>query len=472
MRNDLKFYIDGAWVEPLGGKVIEVIDPATERSAGNVALGTAADVDRAVVAARRAFEGFSKTSVEDRLALLDRIIAAYQPRIPDLAQAITSEIGAPNWLAEQMQAVLGLIAFQNARDALAEYSFSEEQSSSRILKEPIGVCALITPWNWPVNQIAVKVAPALATGCTVILKPSEVSPFSATIFAEIMDAADVPPGVFNLVQGDGPGVGAAMSVHPDIDLISFTGSTRAGVEIARAAAPTVKRVLQELGGKSANIILRSADLETAVSGGIAAMMMNSGQNCNAPSRMLVPAESMEDAKRFAKAAAEEQLPGPPASNAKLGPVVSEAQWNKIQMLIEAGIAEGATLVAGGPGKPEGLDTGFYVKPTIFADVTNDMTIAREEVFGPVLAILAYRDIDHAIRIANDTPYGLAGYVHGEPTEALAVATQLRAGQIMLNGADYDFKAPFGGYKQSGNGREWGKYAFAEFLEYKAIIGLA
>lgn len=471
MLNNLKFYIDGAWIEPIGGRVIDVINPATEAPAGQVALGTAADVDKAVAAARRAFESFGTASVGARLALLDRIIEAFQARLPDLAKAISLEIGAPDWLAEQMQAVLGLIAFQNARRALAEYNFSEQEGSSRIIKEPIGVCALITPWNWPVNQIAVKVAPALATGCAIVLKPSEVSPFSATIFAEIMDAAGVPAGVFNLVHGDGPGVGAALSVHPDVDLVSFTGSTRAGVEIARAAAPTVKRVLQELGGKSANIVLPSADLEAAVFGGVATMMMNSGQNCNAPSRMLVPTEKMEEVKRLAKLAAEEHFPGPPASNAKMGPVVSKSQWTKIQRLIEKGIAEGATLVTGGPGKPEGLETGYYVKPTVFADVTNDMTIARKEIFGPVLTILGYDDIAEAVRIANDTPYGLAGYVQGEAEEAQSVATRLRAGQIILNGADYDFNAPFGGYKQSGNGREWGKYAFGEFLEYKAIIGV-
>nr|WP_087573961.1 aldehyde dehydrogenase family protein [Sphingomonas sp. CDS-1] len=470
MQKNLKFYIDGQWVDPLGGRVIDVIDPATEAPSGQVALGTTADVDRAVEAARRAFDDFSRTAVEERLVLFDRIIALYKDRMADLAHAMTVEMGAPTWLSEQMQAVLGLIAFQNAREILASFAFSRLEGTTRIAREPIGVCALITPWNWPVNQVVAKVAPALATGCTMLLKPSEVSPFSATILAEIMDAAGVPPGVFNLVHGDGPGVGARMSEHPEVDLVSFTGSTRAGVEIARAAAPTVKRVCQELGGKSANIILPSADLAKAVSEGVATMMMNSGQNCNAPSRMLVPAAQMEEVKRLARIAVAEQLPGPPQSNSKMGPVVSELQWMKIQKLIEAGMAEGATLVAGGLGKPEGLETGYYVKPTVFADVTNDMTIAREEIFGPVLTILGYEDVEHAIRIANDTPYGLAGYVQGEPEEAQAVAARLRAGQIMLNGADYDFSAPFGGYKQSGNGREWGKYAFDDFLEYKAVIG--
>jgi aldehyde dehydrogenase (NAD+) len=469
MRNDNQFYIDGAWVAPLGGTVIDVIDPATEQPAGTVALGTAADVDRAVAAARRAFDAYPPATVEQRLDLLDRIIAGYQRRLPDMADAITTEMGAPSWLAEQMQAVLGLVQFQKVREVLAKFEFSEIAGGTRIVKEPIGVCALITPWNWPVNQIAAKVAPALAVGCTMVVKPSEVAPFSGTILAEILHDAGVPAGVFNLVHGDGPGVGAALSVHPGVDLVSFTGSTRAGIEIAKSAAPTVKRVLQELGGKSPNIVLPSADLEKAVTEGVVTMMMNTGQNCNAPSRMLVPGKQMADVKRIAAAAVADQQPGPPRSNAKLGPVVSQVQWSKIQGLIQQGIDEGATLVAGGTGKPDGLDVGYYVKPTIFADVTPDMTIAREEIFGPVLAIMGYDDVEQAIGIANDTPYGLAGYVQGEPGEADAVAGRIRAGQIMVNGADYDFDAPFGGYKQSGNGREWGQHGFADFLELKAVI---
>ncbi len=471
MRENLKFYIDGAWVAPAGGaRTVEVINPATEAPCGHVALGTSADVDKAVAAARRAFESFSQTSIEERLDLLDRLAAAYDKRVPDMAKAITDEMGAPDWLAQRMQAILGGVHIRTARAILAGYSFSETAGTTRVVKEPIGVCGFITPWNWPLNQIGCKVAPALAVGCTMVLKPSEMTPSCATIFAEVMDEAGVPAGVFNLVHGDGPGVGAALSAHPDVDLVSFTGSTRAGVEVARAAAPTVKRVLQELGGKSPNIVLRSADLEAAVAGGVAGMMLNSGQSCNAPTRMLVPKEKMADAARIARAAAEAQAPGTPSSNAKTGPVSSRAQWTKIQGLIEKGLAEGAQLVAGGPGRPEGLDQGFYVKPTVFADVTNDMTIAREEIFGPVLVILGYDDEADAIRIANDTPYGLAAYVQGAQGEAQAVAARLRAGQVVLNGAGPDFSAPFGGYKQSGNGREWGPHAFADFLEIKAIVG--
>lgn len=469
MRNSTEFYIDGAWVHPQGGTVIDVIDPATELPVGAVALGTARDVDLAVNAAQRAFASYSTTSLTQRLELLDRVIAAYQRRMPDIADAITSEMGAPIWLAEQMQAVLGLVQFQKVREALTNFTFSQTEGSTRIVREPIGVCALITPWNWPINQIAAKVAPALAVGCTMVLKPSEIAPFSGTILAEILHEAGVPAGVFNLVHGDGPGVGAALSVHASVDLVSFTGSTRAGIEIAKAAAPTVKRVLQELGGKSPNIVLPSADLEKAVTECVVTMMMNTGQNCNAPSRMLVPGGRMADARRIAAAAVADQQPGPPRSNAKLGPVVSKVQWDKIQGLIQRGIDEGATLVAGGTGKPEGLDVGYYVKPTIFADVTPDMTIARDEIFGPVLTIMGYQDVDEAVRIANDTPYGLAGYVQGDPVEVDAVAARIRAGQIMVNGADYDFDAPFGGYKQSGNGREWGQHGFADFLELKAVI---
>ncbi|MFT3965720.1 MAG: aldehyde dehydrogenase family protein [Sphingobium sp.] len=470
MREALAFYIDGQWVAPSGTEIVDVIDPANAGVAGRVALGVAADVDKAVAAARRAFDSFSRTSVAERAALLDAIIAAYQGRADDLAAAVTAEMGAPHWLASAAHVPLGLGHFQTARQILDSYSFSEQHGSTRLDKEPIGVCALITPWNWPLNQIACKVAPAIAVGCTMILKPSEVAPLTGHIFAEIMEEAGVPPGVFNLVHGDGPGVGAALSAHPDVELISFTGSTRAGVEVARAAAATVKRVHQELGGKSANIILPSADLRAAVSGGVAAMMMNSGQSCNAPSRMLVQRASLEEAKVVAAEAAAEHTVGAPGSNAKLGPVVSEVQWTKIQGLIDKGIEEGATLIAGGPGKPDGLAEGYYVKPTIFADVTNDMTIAREEIFGPVLTILGYEDVDQAVAIANDTPYGLAAYVQGAPEEALALAARLRAGQVYLNYPELDLAAPFGGYKQSGNGREWGAHAFGEFLEVKAVLG--
>ncbi|KZD06153.1 aldehyde dehydrogenase family protein [Thalassospira xiamenensis] len=470
MYTNLKFYIDGSWTNPTGETVIDVINPADASVAGRVSIGTAANVDKAVTAARKAFTTYSSTSVEERLALLDRIIAAYQQRTGDLALAISEEMGAPTWLAEQIQVPIGLAHFQIARAALEKFDFGHSQGNNEIVREPIGVVAMISPWNWPMNQVTCKVAPALATGCTMVLKPSEISPFSATILAEILDEAKVPAGVFNLVHGDGKSVGNALTSHPDVDMVSFTGSTAAGIQVAKNAAETVKRVQQELGGKSPNIILRSADIGAAVGGGVAQIMLNSGQSCNAPSRMLVPAERMAEAIAIARAAAEEWTVGRPESNAKMGPVASEAQWNKIQRLIQAGIDEGAKLVTGGPGRPDGLENGFYVRPTIFADVTNDMTIAREEIFGPVLTMIGYDDEEEAIRIANDTIYGLAAYVQGEPAEAQAVAQKLRAGQVLLNNVQLDLAAPFGGYKQSGNGREWGAEAFGDFLETKAIVG--
>ncbi|QMW21964.1 aldehyde dehydrogenase family protein [Sandaracinobacteroides saxicola] len=471
MREKLQFYIDGAWVDPAGGvNALDVINPATEKPMGRIAMGSAADADRAVRAAAAAFPAFSATSVKDRLDLLGAIASEYQKRYADIAAAITEEMGAPAWLATQAQAALGIAHLQTAMGVLQHYKFSELRGTTMISKEPIGVCAFITPWNWPINQIACKVAPALATGCTMVLKPSEIAPFNAIIWAEILHAAGVPKGVFNLVNGDGPTVGAALSAHPLVDMVSFTGSTRAGVEVAKNAAPTVKRVHQELGGKSPNIVLDSADLEAAVGGGVKSMMMNSGQSCNAPTRMFVPAAKMDAAAEIARAAAESMAVGDPNGNAALGPVVSETQYNKIQGLIEKGIAEGATLVTGGPGRPAGLDTGYYVRPTVFANVRNDMTIAREEIFGPVLAMLPYNSLDDAVTAANDTPYGLAAYVQGAPDEARAVAARLRAGQVNINGAGPDFMAPFGGYKQSGNGREWGDHAFAEFLEVKATLG--
>ncbi|MBO9723835.1 MAG: aldehyde dehydrogenase family protein [Novosphingobium sp.] len=472
MREALTFYIDGRWVAPSTSRVIDVTNPADAGIAGKVALGGQADVDAAVAAARRAFDSYSRSSVQERGELLDAIIAVYQKRADDLAAAVTAEMGAPAWLASAAQVPIGIGHLQIARQLLDSYRFSEQTGSTRLVKEPVGVCGFITPWNWPLNQIACKVAPAIAVGCTMVLKPSEVAPFTGQIFAEIMAEAGVPAGVFNLVHGDGLGVGAALSAHPDVDMMSFTGSTRAGVEVARAAAATVKRVHQELGGKSANIVLPSADLKAAVSGGVAAMMVNSGQSCNAPSRMLVQHARMAEAKAIAAETLAEQTVGRPESNAKLGPVVSEVQWNKIQRLIEAGIAEGASLVGGGPGKPDQLDEGYYVKPTVFADVTNNMTIAREEIFGPVLTILGYEDEEQAIAIANDTPYGLAAYVQGTGPEAEAVAGRLRAGQVYLNYPELDLTAPFGGYKQSGNGREWGAHAFGDFLEVKAVMGAA
>jgi len=471
MRDYLKFYIDGQWVEPKGSKTVDVINPATEAVAGRVTLGTAEDVDVAVRAARKAFASYSQTSREERIDLLERIIAEYQKRFEDMAKAITEEMGAPSWLAQRAQAAMGIAHVQTALQVLKDYKFEEDRGTTRLVKEPIGVCAFITPWNWPVNQIACKVAPALATGCTMVLKPSEVAPFSAWIWTEILAAAGVPAGVYNLVNGDGPVVGAALSSHPEVDMVSFTGSTRAGIEVAKNAAPTVKRVHQELGGKSPNIILDDADYQKAVGGGVASVMMNSGQSCNAPTRMLVPSKRMDEVIAIAKAAAEAHTVGDPNGNSKLGPVVSEVQFNKIQSLIQKGVDEGATLVSGGPGKPEGLETGYYVKPTVFANVTPDMTIAKEEIFGPVLAILGYDGVDQAVEIGNNTEYGLAAYVSGnDKSEVRSVASKLRAGQVILNGASPDLMAPFGGYKMSGNGREWGDHAFGEFLETKAVLG--
>ncbi len=471
MRDYLHFYIGGAWVDPAAAKTLDVINPANEQVCGRISLGAAADVDRAVTAARAAFATYSRTSREERLALLERIVEEYKKRYNDMAAAITEEMGAPASLAQQAQAAIGVGHFQAAIGILKSYEFETLRGSTLIAREPVGVCGFITPWNWPVNQMACKVAPALAVGCTMVLKPSEVAPFSGVVLAEILAAAGVPAGVFNLVNGDGPTVGAAISAHPDIDLVSFTGSTRAGIEVARAAAPSVKRVHQELGGKSPNILLADADMGQAVARGVKQVMQNSGQSCNAPTRMIAPNSRMEEVVAIARQTADAITVGDPNGNSELGPVVSELQWNKIQGLIQKGIDEGATLVAGGPGRPEGLDRGYYVKPTVFAGVTNDMTIAREEVFGPVLAILGYDTVEEAIAIGNDTPFGLAAYVQGRDPAALRhVASRLRAGQVTINGAGLDIMAPFGGYKQSGNGREWGDLAFGEFLETKAEIG--
>ena len=471
MREYLNFYIDGAWVAPAQAKQLDVINPAKEQVAGVISMGSEADVDRAVMAARKAFASFSQSSRAERLDLLDAILAEAKARAQDLADAVTEEMGAPTALASAAHVPLGLAHFEIARATLANFDPTTGMGSTRLVKEPVGVVGMITPWNWPLNQIACKVAPAIAVGCTMVLKPSEVAPFSGQIFAEIMHAAGVPAGVFNMVHGDGPTVGAAISSHPEVDMVSFTGSTRAGVEVARNAAPTVKRVHQELGGKSANIILEDADLSTAVRQGVEAMMVNAGQSCNAPTRMLVPSAKMAEASDAARDAIAQQKVGAPQDQVNLGPVVSDVQWGRIQTLIEKGIEEGATLVAGGPGKPEGLNQGFYVRPTVFADVTNDMTIAREEIFGPVLVMIGYDNEEQAIDIANDTPYGLAGYVQsGDIEHGRAVAARIRAGQVALNYAPLDFSAPFGGYKQSGNGREWGEHAFHEFMEVKAILG--
>ncbi len=471
MREYTKFYIDGAWVDPTTPKLLDVINPATEGVAGHISLGAKADVDKAVAAAKKAFASYALTTRAQRIELLERIVEEYKKRYADMAEAITEEMGAPGWLSQRAQAAMGVGHLQTAIEVLKTYEFEEHRGTTLIAKEPIGVCGFITPWNWPVNQIATKVAPALATGCTMVLKPSEVAPFSGYIWTEIMHAAGVPAGVFNMVNGDGPNVGAAISSHPDVDMVSFTGSTRAGIDVAMKAAATVKRVHQELGGKSANIVLENVDLKAAVTRGVQGVMMNSGQSCNAPTRMLAPAKKMDEVIAIAREAAEATTVGDPNGNSQLGPVVSEVQWNKIQGLIKKGIDEGATLVAGGLGRPEGLDKGYYVKPTVFANVTPQMSIAKEEIFGPVLSILPYETLDQAIEIGNDTEYGLAAYVQGaDIKEVRDVASRMRAGQVILNGAQPDMMAPFGGYKQSGNGREWGDHAFNEFLETKAVIG--
>jgi aldehyde dehydrogenase (NAD+) len=470
MREYLKFYIGGQWVDPAKLQVMEVVNPATEQVAGTVALGSAADVDAAVAAARTAFTTWSATSTKERVEVLESILEEYQKRSGDLGAALTEEMGAPAALANGFQVGLGAGHLTTAIEVLKNFSFEELRGATLVVKEPIGVCGLITPWNWPMNQIAVKVFPALATGCTVVLKPSERSPFTGQILAEIFHAAGVPAGVFNLVQGDGLGVGVPLSSHPDVDMISFTGSTAAGIEIARNAATTVKRVTQELGGKGPNIILDDADFAVNVGKGVVGMMGNSGQTCSAPSRMLVPAARMDEAIAIAAEAAAGVTVGDPQGEYAIGPVVSRSQFDKIQGLIQKGIDEGATLVAGGTGRPDGLDVGFYVKPTVFANVSNDMTIAREEIFGPVLVVIGYDGVDDAVAIANDTVYGLAGAVAGADLEqARAVARRIRAGWVSINDG-FDFGCPFGGYKRSGNGREWGEFGFHDYLEIKGILG--
>ena len=472
MREMLQFYIDGEWVDPAVPNPFDVINPATEAVCGQISLGSSEDVDKAVAAAKRALPAFSATSREERIALLERILEEFAARHDEVATAIMEEMGAPWKLAKYAQAASGPQHIQAAIDALKTFEFEESHGTTQIVKEPIGVCALITPWNWPINQIAVKVAPALAAGCTMVLKPSEIAPFDAMIFAEILDAAGVPAGVFNLINGDGPTVGAAMSSHPDVSMVSFTGSTRAGVAVAQNAAPTVKRVAQELGGKSANIILDDADFDREVARGASNCFDNTGQSCNAPTRMLVPKDRMDEAAAIAAKRASTTTPGDPqGENTRMGPLVSETQWNKVQDLIQKGIDEGATLVAGGTGRPEGLDKGYFVQPTVFSGVSNDMTIAREEIFGPVLSIIPYEDEEEAIRIANDTPYGLSGYVSSTNIDrARSVAARLETGMVHINNASLDSAAPFGGYKQSGNGREWGPHGMEEFLEVKSVYG--
>lgn len=466
-----KFYINGEWVAPLGGATMGVENPATEEIVAQVALGTVADADRGVAAARAAFDGFTGWKAADRIALLEAILAEYNKRYEDFAVAMSTEMGAPMAWAREAQAWAGQVHLEATIKAAKEFHWEEMRGETLLIREGIGVCALITPWNWPMNQIACKVGPAIAAGCTMVLKPSEIAPLSGILFAEVCHAAGVPAGVFNLVNGTGPEVGARLSAHPEVDMVSFTGSTRAGTAVAAAAAPTVKRVAQELGGKSANIILPSADLAAAVKGGVEGCFGNTGQSCDAPTRMFVPAGRMDEALAVARAAAEEVVVGDPTDPAvTMGPLVSKLQFDKVQALIQKGIDEGATLVTGGVGRPVGVNRGWFVRPTVFGHVTNDMTIAREEIFGPVLSVIGYDTVDEAVAMANDTVYGLAAYVQGDTAEAIAVGRRLRAGQISLNYPAWDTFAPFGGYKQSGNGREYADWGIHDFCEVKAIVG--
>jgi aldehyde dehydrogenase (NAD+) len=474
MSHNMQFYIDGAWVDPVAPKSLDVIDPSNETRFARISLGAQADVDKAVAAAKRAFRSFGFTQPQERLGLLKRVVEVYKKRRKDLGEAISREMGAPAAFALQNQVGIGLSHLEKMVEVLSRFEWSHAKGTSVVVKEPVGVVGLITPWNWPLNQITCKVAPALAAGCTMVLKPSEIAPLDAIIFAEILDEAGVPKGVFNLVNGDGPTVGQALAAHPDVDMVSFTGSTRAGILVAKAAADTVKRVCQELGGKSANLLFPDADLQTAVSKGVAGCYGNSGQSCNAPTRMFVPRSRHDEAAAIAKAAAEQFVVGPAdAPGTMLGPVVSQVQYDKIQGLIESGLAEGATLVTGGPGRPAGLNRGYYIRPTVFANVTNDMRIAREEIFGPVLSILPYDSVEQAMEQANDTSYGLAAYIQTPDLDkARDAARQMRAGNVHINYPAWDAGIPFGGYKQSGNGREYAEYGLEDFLETKGILGYA
>ena len=473
MKDCKQFYINGQWVNPSSDNTLDVINPATEQVCAQITLGDKADVDAATAAATQAFASYSVSSKGARITLLENIIAEYKVRYNDMASAISEEMGAPISLSMKAQAAAGLVHFETALQVLKDFSFEEKAGNSQVFKEPIGVCGLITPWNWPMNQVLCKVAPALATGCTVVLKPSEIAPLSSHVLAEIIHKAGVPAGVFNMVNGDGAGVGTLLASHSQIDMVSFTGSTRAGTLVAQNAAPTVKRVSQELGGKSANIILDDADLAAAVAQGAMNVFLNSGQSCNAGTRMLVPADKLAQAAEIAaQTAASLTIGDPSKEDTAVGPVVSQLQFDKIQTMIKQGIDAGATVVCGGLGKPEGIEQGYFVKPTVFSDVNNQMSIAREEIFGPVLALIPYNSDQEAIDIANDNDFGLAGYIQGKDPKRLAfIASRIRAGNININGQMGDANTPFGGYKQSGNGRERGAHGFAEFLETKAVTGL-
>lgn len=470
MKDKLNFYIDGQWVEPKSSETIEVINPANENIIGHVAAGTKEDIDMAVKAASRAFESFQYSSKEDRIEMLNNVISEYENRYQDFVDTITEEMGAPLWLSSRAQASTGIKNLNETLDAIKEYEFEKKEGDYILIKEPIGVVGMITPWNWPMNQITTKVSAALAAGCTMVLKPSEISPYCGMLLAEVFDKAGIPNGVFNLVNGYGPVVGAALSEHKDVAMMSFTGSTRAGIAVAQASATSVKRVHQELGGKSSNIILDDvADLEKSVKGGAGHCFLNSGQSCNAPTKMLVSSKNYDKAVEVAVTTAKNTTVGDPHGEFRIGPIANKTQYEKILRLIELGIEEGATLAAGGVDMPEGCEKGYYVQPTVFANVTMDMTIANEEIFGPVLCMIKYETEEEAIKIANDTEYGLAGYIQGEASHAHEVAKKIRAGQIIINGGAKGTGAPFGGYKSSGNGREHGRHGLEECLETKAVI---
>ena len=473
MGNESRFYIDGRWIEPdHGGETIAVVDPATEETVARVAAASASDVDKAVRAAHRAFPAYSETTREERLDLLTALREAYKKRIPAIAEAMMTEVGIPRGLAERGQVLAGARHLKEAMEALREYRFDEDWASTRIRREPIGVCALLAPWNWPMNQVTCKVGPALAAGCTMVLKPSQLSPLSAVLFAEAVDAAGVPAGVFNMVNGAGAALGDTFATHPLVDMVSLTGSTAVGGVVGAAAAPSIKRVSLELGGKSANVVFDDVDVERVVAQGVHGCMVNSGQTCNAPTRMLVARAIYDDAVQVAARVAGDLVVGDPRDAATaMGPVAGRKQFETVLGYIRAGIDEGARLVAGGLERPDGLDRGFFVRPTVFGDVTPQMRIFREEIFGPVLCITPFRDEDEAVELANASEYGLSGYVQTADLErARRVARRLRTGMVHLNGAPTDARAPFGGYRQSGNGREWGRFGLEDYLEVKAVMG--
>ncbi len=472
MDSYLKHYINGQWVESIGGTRHEVISPSTEEACTEITLGTTADVDTAVAAAKIAFKSFSQTSREERLALLERIVEEFKKRGEDLARSMANEMGAPISFAQMAQVGAGIGGFMGTIAALKDFQFSERHGANTVVYEPIGIVGMITPWNWPLNQIALKVAPALAGGNCMVLKPSEECPGNAAIFAEILDAAGVPAGVFNLVQGDGPGVGAAISAHKDIEMVSFTGSTRAGILVAKAAADTVKRVHQELGGKSPNLVLPDANLAEVLPPTVQGVLINTGQSCIAPTRILVQKDREAEAVGVIKGMFEATQVGDPLTEGMhIGPVVNKAQYDKIQGLIQSAIDEGATLETGGTDRPADLNRGYYIKPTVFSGVTPDMRIAKEEVFGPVATVMTYDTIEQGIDIANDTEYGLSAVISGDPTQAAGIAPKLRAGMVAVNSWGPAPGAPFGGYKQSGNGREGGLFGLKDFMEMKAISGI-